>query len=57
MHRLVTTALDVLGVLVCAAGVYFAAEPWIGPAALLPAGVVVLGVSAWWGARADREPS
>lgn len=55
MHRLVTTALDVLGVLVCAAGVYFAAEPVIGPAALIPAGVLVLGVSAWWG-RAG-EPS
>jgi hypothetical protein len=49
---MVTTALDVASLITVAAGVFFAARPWIGMAALIPAGVLVAGVSAWW-ARSD----
>jgi hypothetical protein len=52
MHEMVTTALDVVALLAVAAGVYFAAAPWIGAAALAPAGLVVGGASAWWASRA-----
>lgn len=51
-HQMVTTALDVASLITVAAGVFFAARPWIGMAALIPAGVLVAGVSAWW-ARSD----
>lgn len=46
MHESVTTALDVLGLLGLAAGVYFAGEPWLGGAALIPSSLIVLGLSA-----------
>lgn len=46
--QLVTTALDVAALVTVAGGVFFAARPWIGLAALIPAGVLVGGVSAWW---------
>lgn len=55
MHEAVTTALDVLGLLVFAAGVFFAAEPAIGGSALLPAGVVVLAGSALAAWRRQRD--
>lgn len=48
MRDLVTTVLDVLGLVGLAAGIYFAAEPWIGGAALIPASLLVLGASALW---------
>lgn len=51
MHDLVTTVLDVGALLGFAAGVFFAAEPAIGGAALIPASVVVAGVSAFWSWR------
>lgn len=47
-HQLVTTVLDVAALVTVAAGVFFAAHPWIGMAALVPAGVLVGGASAWW---------
>ncbi len=56
MHEMVTTALDVLGLLAVAAGLYFAAAPHIGGAAFLPAGAMVLagsGLAAW---RHDQRP-
>jgi hypothetical protein len=52
--ELVTTLLDVLGLLLVAAGVAAACWPLIGPAALAPAGVVVLGgswLAAWLSSR------
>lgn len=48
-----TSLLDVLGLLLVAAGVYFAAERVMGPAALMCAGAVVLIGSA----LASREPA
>lgn len=51
MHETVTTALDVAALLGFAAGVYLAAAPWIGGAALIPSALVVGGVSAFWSAR------
>ncbi len=51
MHESVTTALDITALLAVAAGVYFAAAPWIGAAGLIPAGLVLGGVSAWWASR------
>ena len=53
MDRIVTTLLDVLGLLLVAAGAYFLAEPHMGRAGLMVAGVVVLAGSAF----ASREPS
>lgn len=51
MHDLVTTALDVGALLGFATGVFFAAEPLIGGAALIPASLAVAGVSAFWSWR------
>lgn len=51
MHEAVTKALDVLGLLGLAVGVFFALLPVIGYAAVAPAGLVILAVSAWWGRR------
>jgi len=45
MRDLVTTLLDVLGLLLIAAGLAAALAPWIGWAALAAAGVVVLAGS------------
>jgi hypothetical protein len=61
VNELVTTALDVLGLLVVAAGVFFACRPLLAAAALVPAGVTVLGGSAVWAwlqrrPRKDGEP-
>lgn len=59
MNDVVSTALDVLGLLTVASGTFFACEPFMGGAALVPAGVVVMGVSAAWhwvaGRRAAAE--
>lgn len=44
-ERTVTTALDVLGLLLIAAGVAAAAWQWIGAGALAPAGAILSGVS------------
>lgn len=56
-HQIVTTALDVAALVAVAAGVFFAARPWIGMAALIPAGVFVGAVSAWWGRSRGGDPS
>ncbi|MGI5288038.1 hypothetical protein ACQEVF_32500 [Nonomuraea polychroma] len=50
MREVVTTLLDVLGLLLVAAGVAAALAPLIGWACLGPAGVVVLAGS-WLAAR------
>jgi len=51
MHETVTTALDVAALLGLAAGLYFAAAPFIGGAALIPASLLVGTVSAYWASR------
>ena len=51
MHDTVTTALDVVALVAVAVGLYFAAAPWIGGAALIPAGLLVGTVSAYWAQR------
>lgn len=51
MRDAVTTALDVLGLLGLAVGVFFALLPHLGYAAVAPAALVVLAVSAWWQTR------
>lgn len=55
MHEKVTTALDVAALLGFAVGVYFAAAPWIGAAALIPASLAVAGVSGLWSRRAHAR--
>ena len=50
MRELVTTLLDVLGLLLLAAGMGAAAWLAIGPSALIVSGVVIL-VGSWLGAR------
>lgn len=45
MHQLVTTALDVIGLLVLAAGIVALLLPWIGWSALAAGGLVVLAGS------------
>ena len=54
MHELLTTVLDLLGLLLVAAGVAAAAFLVIGWAALAVAGVVVLAGS-WFADRARRR--
>ena len=51
MRDAVTAALDVLGLLGLAAGVFFALLPFIGYASVGVASLVVLGVSAYWQTR------
>lgn len=51
MHETVTTALDIAALLGFATGVFFAAAPFIGGAALIPASLAVAGVSAFWASR------
>lgn len=53
MEKIVTTLLDILGLLAVSAGAYFWAEPHMGHAALIVFGAVVLAGSAF----ASREPS
>lgn len=53
MRELVTTALDVLGLLLVAAGAGFASACVVGPAGMAVSGGVVLAGS-WWAARQDR---
>ncbi|MEU1736472.1 hypothetical protein [Streptosporangium sp. NPDC020145] len=53
MRELVTTLLDVLGLLLVAAGAGAALLPWIGWGALTASGAVVLAGS-WWAARQAR---
>lgn len=53
MERVVTTLLDVLGLLLVAAGAFYLAEPFMGRGALMVGGLVVLAGSA----LAAREPS
>lgn len=57
MDRRVTTALDVLGVLLVAAGI--AAGLWsvIGATALVPAGVIILLASFVSALRRERAPA
>lgn len=51
MRDAVTAALDVLGLLGLAAGVFFALLPYLGYAAVGVASLVILAVSAWWQTR------
>lgn len=53
MEKIVTTLLDLLGLLAVAASAYFWAAPHMGNAALIVGGAVVLAGSAF----ASREPS
>lgn len=53
VRELVTTLLDVLGLLLLAAGVGAALLPWIGWGALTVSGAVVLAGS-WWATRSAR---
>ncbi len=60
MHERVTTALDVLGLLLVAAGVGMWVFVWIGWTALAVSGVVVLvgsAFAAWSARRPGRAPS
>lgn len=56
MHELMTSLLDVLALLMLAAGLAAATYPWIGWACLVVAGVVLLGGSqvatVLWGREA-----
>lgn len=56
MHELVTTVLDVVGLLLLAAGVVVGLVPWVGGWAFSAGGVVVLAGS-WWAARPPRKAS
>lgn len=55
MRELVTTLLDILGLLLVAAGATGGAWRLIGPAALAIGGVVVLAGS-WWFAKPPKPP-
>lgn len=59
MREVLTSLLDVLGLLLIAAGVAAWLSQWIGWAALSVAGVVVLGGStvAVWQSRPSRRPA
>lgn len=50
LEAVVLLVLEVLGLLLVAAGLAVFVATWIGLASLAVAGVVVLGV-AWWAAR------
>lgn len=52
MDRIATTLLDVLGLLLVAAGAYFLVEPYVGRGGIALAGAVVLAGSAF----ASRGP-
>jgi hypothetical protein len=54
LRELVTSLLDVLGLLLLAAGAVFAAWPFVGGAALAGGGLLVL-VGSWWAARPPRR--
>lgn len=56
MHKAVTTLLDLLGLLLVAAGGYYLAEPTMGRSALLVAGAVVLCGSQLAARAADPRP-
>ena len=56
MDKVVTTLLDLLGLLLVAAGAYFLAEVYMGRAALLVAGGVVLAGSQLAARAADPRP-
>lgn len=56
LREVVTTLLDVLGLLLVAAGLAAAVQPWIGWACLLVAGAVVLAGS-WWAQRQQTAPA
>lgn len=47
MREVITTALDVLGLLLVAAGLAAFLWVWIGAIALAPAGVLILGAVRW----------
>ena len=56
VRDLVTTVLDVVGLLLIAAGAAAGAAPWVGWGSLAVAGIVVLvgsAVAAWPGRRRD----
>lgn len=52
MVKVLTDILDVIGVLLLAAGAAYATYPYIGMACLVTAGIVVLGGSA----LASKQP-
>jgi hypothetical protein len=53
VRELVTTLLDVLGLLLVAAGVCALLLPWFGWGGLIASGMVVL-VGSWWAVRRTR---
>lgn len=55
MRDLVTTILDMLGLLLLAAGAVGALWPLVGPASLAVGGVVVL-VGSWLASRTVKPP-
>jgi hypothetical protein len=59
MREAMTTALDVLGLLLVAAGLAGFLWTWLGPAALAPAGFLVLSASRFASRpeRANTSPS
>lgn len=57
MHKAVTTLLDLLGLLLVAAGAYYLAAPHMGRSALLVAGAVVLCGSQLAARAADPRPA
>lgn len=55
MREAVTTALDVLGLLLVAAGLALFLWPIMGGAALAWSGVLIMAASAWWSRRKAAE--
>lgn len=56
MHRVVTTLLDLLGLLLVATGAYYLVAPYMGRAGLMVAGAVVLAGSQLAARAADPRP-
>lgn len=53
MREVTTTALDILGLLLIVAGLVGFIWQWVGPAAFVPGGFVVL-VASHWVSRPER---
>lgn len=54
MREAMTTALDVLGLLLVAAGLAAFLWTWIGPAALAPSGFLILAASTFADVQINR---
>lgn len=57
MHRTATTLLDLVGLLLVAAGAYYLVEPAMGRAGLLVAGGVLLAGSQLAARASDPRPA